>query len=165
MNAINIMNNQTKHINLKNIKIIHHQKGAIGLRLFGIGPNCKPSQGIRKLKELFDKHSFWAQKRSIKQIKKMLLSSNVIISIWLEKKLIGFGRCTGDGVYRAVLWDIIVAQEFHRQGIGKKIINAILGTKFIKNTEKVYVMTSNRKDFYNEVGFKEESNQTLLLKN
>ncbi len=94
----------------------------------------------------------------------MLLSSNVIISIWLGKKLIGFGRCTGDGVYRAVLWDIIVAQEFHRHGIGQKIINAILCTKFIKNTEKVYVMTSRRKDFYRKVGFN-ENNQTLLLKN
>ncbi len=155
----------TSTIELNNIKIIHHKNRALGLRLFGLGPNFKPSKGILKLKELFDKHSFWAQNRSIKQIKKMLLSSNVIISIWLETKLIGFGRCTGDGVYRAVLWDIIVAQEFHRQGIGQIIIKAMLKTNFIRNTEKVYVMTSKRKDFYQEVGFKEQNNQSLLVKN
>ncbi len=155
----------TSTIRLNNIKIIHHKNRALGLRLFGLGPNFKPCRGIIKLKELFDKHSFWAQNRSIRQIKKMLVSSNVIISIWLETQLIGFGRCTGDGVYRAVLWDIIVAQEFHRQGIGQKIVNALLKTNFIINTEKVYVMTSKRKDFYQEVGFREQNNQSLLVKN
>tara|TARA_Y100001968_G_scaffold295904_1_gene303661 strand:- start:443 stop:934 length:492 start_codon:yes stop_codon:yes gene_type:complete len=158
------MGKRTSKINIGNIKVVHHKYGAIGLRLFGLGPSWRPSQGLLKLKELFDNHSFWAKDRSLGQMKKMLLSSNIVISIWLEKKLIGFGRCTGDGVYRAVLWDIIVAQEFHRIGVGQIIINAILSTKFIKNTEKVYVMTSKRKDFYRKVGFK-ENEQTLLLKN
>tara|TARA_B100000945_G_scaffold293890_1_gene270232 strand:+ start:139 stop:630 length:492 start_codon:yes stop_codon:yes gene_type:complete len=158
------MRKRASKIDINKIKVVHHKYGAIGLRLFGLGPNWKPSQGLFKLKELFDKHSFWAKNRSLGQIKKMLLSSNVVISIWLEKKLIGFGRCTGDGIYRAVLWDIIVAQEFHRLGVGQEIINAILSTKFIKNTEKVYVMTSKRKDFYMKVGF-QKNKQTLLLRN
>ena len=158
------MKQRASKIDIYKTKVVHHKYGAIGLRLFGFGPSWKPSQGLLKLKELFDKHSFWAKNRSLRQIKKMLFSSNVVISIWLGEKLIGFGRCTGDGVYRAVLWDIMVAQEFHRLGVGQKIINAILSTKFIKNTEKVYVMTSKRKDFYYKVGFK-ENEQTLLLKN
>ena len=31
------------------IFLIQHSKGAIGLRLFGLGPNLKPSKGLRKL--------------------------------------------------------------------------------------------------------------------
>ena len=44
------------------------------------------------------------------------------------------------------------------------IVKKILGSKQIKNTEKVYLMTTNKKLFYSQLDFKEVSSQRLLIR-
>ena len=39
---------------MKEISLINHSKGAIGLRIFGLGPNLKPTNGLNKLQKLLD---------------------------------------------------------------------------------------------------------------
>ena len=64
---------------MKKITLISHAKGAIGLRFFGLGPNLKPTNSLRKLQKLLDRNAFWAKKRTIKDLKKCLANSDVII--------------------------------------------------------------------------------------
>ena len=111
---------------MKNIKMVRHGRGAKGLRYFGMGPNLQPVQGLQKLKELFDHNTFWAKGRSLKGLKIMLSNSTVVITMWDKKELVGFGRATSDGVYRAVLWDVIVPKDLQGQGLGRKIIECLL---------------------------------------
>ncbi len=42
-------------------------------------------------------------------------------------KLIGFIRCIGDGVHIIFAQDIIVREEYHRQGIGEKLLKDARG--------------------------------------
>ena len=51
---------------MKTVFLIKHSKGALGLRLFGLGPNLKPINGLKKLQKLLDKHTFWAKNRTIR---------------------------------------------------------------------------------------------------
>ena len=150
---------------MKDISLIKHASSAPGLRLFGLGPAFKPMKGLEKLQILFNRNTLWAQDRNIGQIKKMLANSNVIITLWKKNNLIGFGRATTDEVYRAVLWDIVVSKDVQRVGLGKIIVEELLKDKKINSVEKVYLMTSDRKDFYNQLGFKVNSNQTLMILN
>ena len=94
---------------MSRIKLVTHAPGAPGLRFFGLGPNLMPMKGIYKLQHLLENHSFWAKGRSISNLKKLLGQSTVVVSLWRNKRMIGFGRATSDGIYRAVLWDIVVA--------------------------------------------------------
>ena len=149
---------------MKNIYLIRHTKGALGLRLFGLGPKFYPCRGLKKLKVLLDKNTFWAQNRNIKDLKTCLENSDVVISLWLNNEIVGFGRGITDGIYRGVLWDIVIDQNFQGYGYGKLIIKSLLENKAIKQTEKVYLMTSNKKDFYYQFDFKEVETQCLLLK-
>ena len=144
--------------------LIIHAKGAPGLRLFGLGPNFVPSHGMQSLQNLMNSYAFWARNRSIKQINRILSNSTVIVSVWSKGQIIGFGRANSDYIFRAVLWDIIVADEERRQGIGKIIVEALLNSKPIKNVEKVYLMTTNSSKFYSQFGFEISSNQSLLCK-
>ena len=41
-------------------------------------------------------------------------------------QLIGFGRAISDGAYQAAIYDVVVAPEFQRQGLGHTIIDTIL---------------------------------------
>ena len=150
---------------MKDIFLIKHASTAPGLRLFGLGPHFKPINGLEKLQFLFNQNALWAKNRTLGQIKKMLENSNVIITLWNKDKLIGFGRATTDQVYRAVLWDIVVSKDLQRIGLGKVLVEELLKDKKIYSAEKVYLMTTDSKDFYKQLGFKVNSNQSLMILN
>ncbi len=149
---------------MKAISLINHSKGAIGLRLFGLGPNLKPTNGLNKLKRLLDSNAFWANSRTMNDLKKCLANSDVIISLWVGNEIVGFGRALSDGVYRGVLWDIVIDQRHQGKGFGTLIVRNLLSSKKIKNTKKIYLMTTNKKLFYSQFDFEEVTTQNLLIR-
>ena len=148
---------------MKEISLINHSKGALGLRFFGLGPNLKPTNGLSKLQRLLDNNASWAQSRTINDLKKCLANSDVIISLWVDNEIVGFGRALTDGIFRGVLWDIVIDQNHQGKGYGTLIVKNLLSSKKIKNTEKLYLMTTNKKLFYSKFDFKEVSSQHLLI--
>ena len=149
---------------MKEMSLIHHSKGALGLRFFGLGPNLRPSNGLNKLQRLLDKNAFWAKSRTIYDLKKCLANSDVIISVWVGNEIVGFGRALTDGIYRGVLWDIVIDQNHQGKGFGTLIIQKLLSSRKIKNTQKIYLMTTNKKLFYSQFNFKEVTIQNLLVR-
>ena len=148
---------------MKSISLINHSKGAIGLRFFGLGPNLKPTNGLNKLKRLLDKNTFWAKGRTINDLKKCLANSDVVISLWVGNEIVGFGRALTDGIYRGVLWDIVIDENHQGKGFGTLIVKTLLSSKKIKKTKKLYLMTTNKKLFYSQLDFKEVNSQNLLI--
>ena len=148
---------------MNQVFLVKHSKGAIGLRLFGLGPNLKPTKGLLKLKEFLHRNAFWAENRKINELKKCLANSDVIVSLWSHNEIIGFGRALSDGIYRGVLWDIVIDQDHQGKGYGKMIVKNLLESKKIKHTKKIYLMTTSKKMFYSQVDFKEVTSQNLLV--
>ena len=163
MNFYNQILNKNIFLN-REIILIKHLKGAPGLRLFGIGPNLLPCKGIYKLKILLDNNTSWARNRTIKDLKSCLASSDVIVSLWSNNNILGFGRALSDGTFRSVLWDIVIDHQHQGRGYGKLIVKSLLESKKINKSERIYLMTSNQKDFYCQIGFKEVLSQKLLFK-
>jgi len=149
---------------MKEISLINHSKGALGLRFLGLGPNLKPNNGLNKLQKLLGNNTFWAKNRTIKDLKKCLANSDVIVSLWVGNEIVGFGRALTDGIYRGVLWDIVIDQNYQGEGFGKLIVKSLLSSKKIKNTKKLYLMTTNKKLFYSQFDFKEVTSQNLLIR-
>ena len=149
---------------MQEISLIKHAKGALGLRIFGLGPNLKPYNGLNKLQKLLENNTFWAKNRTTKDLKKCLANSDVIVSLWVGKEIVGFGRALTDGIYRGVLWDIVIDQRYQGKGFGKLIVQSLLSSKKIKNTKKIYLMTTNKKLFYSQMDFKEVTSQNLFIR-
>ena len=149
---------------MQGISLINHSKGALGLRFFGLGPNLKPTNGLKKLQKLLDKNAFWAKNRTINDLKKCLANSDVVISLWVDKEIVGFGRALTDGIYRGVLWDIVIDQNHQGKGFGTLIIKNLLSSKKIKRTKKLYLMTTNKKLFYSQFEFEEVTSQNVLIR-
>ena len=149
---------------MKPVFLIKHSKGALGLRLLGLGPNFKPTKGLLKLQKFLHRNAFWAKDRTINDLRKCLAKSDVIISIWSHNEPVGFGRALSDGIYRGVLWDIVIDQNHQGKGYGKMIVENILESKQIKHTKKIYLMTTSKKLFYSQFDFKEVSSQNLLVR-
>ena len=150
---------------MKAISLVKHAPTAPGLRLLGMGPRLTPTNGLEKLQFFLNENTFWAKDRNKRQIYKMLSNSTVVVSLWHHNKLIGFGRATSDLVFRAVLWDVVVATDRQGLGLGKLIIDAILTNKKIRSVEKIYLMTTNSSEFYKQLGFKLNKEQSLLTIN
>ena len=149
---------------MKKISLINHPNGAIGLRILGLGPNLKPINGLKKLQKLLDRNAFWAKNRTINDLKKCLANSDVIVSLWVGNEIVGFGRALTDGIYRGVLWDIVIDQNHQGKGFGTLILKKLLSSKKIKNTKKLYLMTTNKKIFYSSFDFKQVTSQNLLIR-
>ena len=144
------------------IRLIQHAPGAPGLRWFGLGPGLRPTRGLLKLQRLFNKHAFWASGRTIAQLRRLLAGSTVVITLWRDKRMVGFGRATSDGIYRAVLWDVVVAGDLQGCGLGRQVVEALLNAPSISTVERVYLMTTKSTDFYKQLGFQKTKKQQLL---
>ena len=132
--------------------LIHHRCGAPALRL-GLGPGLRPVGAIGQLGRLFECNSFWARGRSHQQLRRMLRGSEAVVSAWRESELVGFGRATSDGTYRAVLWDVVVASPHAGLGLGRELVRALLKVPSVAAAERVYLMTTESRGFYERLGF------------
>ncbi len=149
---------------MKEVLLVKHARGAPGLRLLGLGPKFAPCRSLEKLKILLNENTLWAKNRRTKEIKECIAKSDVIVSLWIDFKILGFGRALSDGVYRGVLWDIVIDKNYQGKGYGRLVVNALLESDYIKNTEKIYLMTTNKKEFYSQMNFKKVLTQDLLLR-
>ncbi|KGG13670.1 MULTISPECIES: GNAT family N-acetyltransferase [Prochlorococcus] len=149
---------------MTSLKLIKHASGAPGLRWLGLGPHLIPKRGLFELKRLLDTHAFWAQNRSYKNLRKLLAKSTVVVSIWDGQRMVGFGRAISDGVYRGVLWDVVVAGDLQGQGLGRTVVEALVSSPSMKGIEKIYLMTTHQQEFYKQIGFKLCADQDLLIK-
>lgn len=118
---------------------------------------------LADLTQLFDAHSSWARGRSRRQLRRMLSGSQVVISAWQQGRLVGFGRASSDGVFRAVLWDVVVAEPLRGQGIGRRLVGALLSSPPLSQCERVYLMTTSSRGFYQHLGFQHDHGQQLLV--
>ena len=138
------------------IQLIRHRRSAWRLRR-------APGQ-LRQLQQLLDAHSFWASGRSQRELSRMLAGSQAVVSAWQASHLVGFGRATSDGVFRAVLWDVVVAGEHQGRGLGRRIVEALLQEPALQGVERVYLMTTNSSGFYEQLGFTAVDSQRLMLR-
>ena len=146
------------------ICLLIHAPGAPGLRWLGLGPGLRPSRGLWKLQRLLDQHAFWAQGRSLGDLRRMLAGSAAVVSLWRGRRLVGFARASSDGVFRAVLWDVVVAGEHQGRGLGRRIVEALLQEPPLQGVERVYLMTTNSSGFYEQLGFTVVDSQRLMLR-
>lgn len=71
----------------------------------------------------------WSR-RPIRRVRKALEHSLLRVGLWRHDprmpKLVGFARCTGDGVLEAAVWDLAVHPHYQGAGLGKQMMAFIL---------------------------------------
>ena len=76
----------------------------------------------------------WSR-RPVRRVKRALDYSILVVGLWrYDKKfprLVGFARCTGDGILEATVWDVAVNPVYQGLGLGKEIMKYVL--KELKN--------------------------------
>lgn len=71
----------------------------------------------------------WSR-RPLRRVRKALQHSLLRVGLWRHDprlpKLVGFARCTGDGVVEATVWDVAVHPLYQGAGLGKQLMAYVL---------------------------------------
>ena len=118
---------------------------------------------VGPLQKLFMNNSFWGRGRRPAGLLRSLRGSDVIVSTWDGEELVAVGRATSDGIYRAVLWDVVVRRDWEGRGAGRAVVNRLLSAPPVRCAERVYAMTTHGMVFYQRLGFHKEEKQHLML--
>jgi GNAT superfamily N-acetyltransferase len=106
------------------------------------------SQDVQRLLQ----QTGWASNRDIAGIERMLVTSFLTIGVWDDDRLIGFARVLSDGVYRALIDDIVVDKPYRSKGIGTEIMKHLLAR--LAPVEEIFLRTGKEMiPFYERLGF------------
>ncbi|TLF38946.1 GNAT family N-acetyltransferase [Maribacter aurantiacus] len=113
----------------------------------------------KELENLFSQTT-WASERKSQNIRRMLNNVNVFVTIRKNSELIGFGRAISDGIYRALVDDIIVDNDYRKKGLGKIIVENIL--KQLNGIDEIFLNTKpDLEQFYKKFGFNKANTITM----
>ncbi|ABA21110.1 GCN5-related N-acetyltransferase [Trichormus variabilis ATCC 29413] len=127
--------------------------------------NRQSEVDLYQLQQLFNISAFWAKGRSIEDLGVAIANSDPVISVWDAERLIGFARATSDGIYRATIWDVVIHPDYQGNGLGSKLVETVLAHPRMRWVERVYLMTTNRQEFYEKIGFHANNSTTMVLYN
>ncbi len=84
--------------------------------------------------------------------KKAFEASFCTVFLFDEGKLVGFGRAISDGAYQAGLYDCAVVQEYQGRGLGRMIVQEILGR--LPECNIILYASPGKEGFYEKQGFR-----------
>lgn len=82
----------------------------------------------------------------------MINNSNLIISAWDGKKLVGIARSMTDFYYACYLSDLAVHKKYQKKGIGKKL-QIMTQNKLGSKCKLILVAAPNANSYYEHIGF------------
>lgn len=120
---------------------------------------------LEQLQGLLRIGAFWAKERTLAGLAIAIDNSKPVVTVWDGDRLIGHARATSDGIYRATIWDVVIAPEYRGSGLGRKLVQTVLAHPNVCHVERVYLMTTHQIKFYEQIGFEQNSSTTLVLFN
>ena len=99
----------------------------------------------------------WSR-RPIRRVKRALQFSILVVGLWKhdEKfpRLVGFARCTGDGVIDATIWDVAINPVYQGYGLGKQLMSYLMKSLKRKGISRVTLFAdSDVITFYKRQGW------------
>ena len=107
---------------------------------------------------------WWCKNRTITQTQEVVNNSSLVVGIIDENNnLIAFSRVVSDFIFKAFIFDVIVAKEHRGEGLSDKLLNAILNHSKLKNIETIELYClPEMKPLYAKYGFKEVDGLSFL---
>ena len=120
---------------------------------------------LEQLQKLLRSGAFWAKERTLAGMVIAIANSKPVVTVWDGAQLIGHARATSDGIYRATIWDVVIDPNYRGAGLGRKLVQTVLAHPNVCDVERVYLMTTHQQQFYEHIGFEQNSSTTLVLLN
>ena len=105
----------------------------------------------------------WSR-RPLRRVRRALDNSLLKVGLWSHDnkfpRLIGFARCTGDGLLEATVWDVAIHPVYQGAGLGKLLMEYVLNDLRDMGLERVTLFADPEViSFYQRQGWLLEPNQ------
>ena len=97
-------------------------------------------------------------RRPLRRVKRALDNSLLKVGLWQHDpkfpRLIGFARCTGDGVIDATIWDVAINPVYQGYGLGRQLMSYLMRTLKREGVSRVTLFAdSDVIEFYKRQGW------------
>lgn len=95
------------------------------------------------------------------RIAAMYAHSNLIVTAWVEEKLVGVSRSITDWVWSCYLADLAIHPAFQKAGIGRKLID-LTKEKLGEQSMILLLSVPTAFEYYPKVGFSKEDRAFMI---
>lgn len=121
---------------------------------------------IEALHELYQSE-WWTKGRQLDDIRRMVEHTDIIIAFCESdtKKLVAFTRILTDYVYKALVFDVIVAAPYRNTGLGRRLMDAVVNHPALKLVHhlELYCLPE-LVPFYQQWGFTTELGELRFMR-
>ncbi len=90
-------------------------------------------------------------------------ASYATVFAYHDGQLIGFGRAISDGAYQTAIYDVAIAPEFQRKGLGTMILKHILDR--VGHCNVILYASPGKEAFYQKLGLRRMKTGMALFQN
>ena len=127
---------------------------------YQLNPKLK-TRDWQRISELFELVN-WG-KRAPNEIRNAFNKSSFVYVVRANKEIIAFSRTMDDGMYYALLVDVVVHPDYQGVGIGKRMVDELVlqlkGYEFITLTA-----APNKEGFYKKIGWRKQKSAFIVPK-
>jgi GNAT superfamily N-acetyltransferase len=102
---------------------------------------------------------WWTKGRQLPDVKRMLQHTDLIVAFSdsESRRLVAFARVLTDYVYKALVFDVIVAASHRNQGLGRALMDAIVNHAALKAVRHIELYClPDLMPFYQQWGFTDD---------
>lgn len=117
-----------------------------------------------RLHELFQQE-WWTKGRSLEDTKAAISGSQIVLAAVEGEEVAGFVRVLTDYVFKAMIFDLIVARSFRGQNVGQLLVEKILEHRDLTKVRhfELYCLPE-LEAYYRKLGFTEEVGGVRLMR-
>ena len=108
-----------------------------------------------ELMELY-RHEWWTNQRHEHDVARMLQHTDLVVGACADPggELVGFTRVLTDRAYKALIFDVIVAQAHRGTGLGRRMIEYVLDHPMLTQVQHIELYCKPELiEFYEQWGF------------
>jgi len=110
----------------------------------GVESDIRYVEGVREpIEELARvlRSADWATGRDDDVIRRALESTAVVVTAWRGDRCVGILRVISDGIYRALIEDVVIDPDARGQGIGRGLVEFALSHPDVAGVEELILFT------------------------
>jgi ribosomal protein S18 acetylase RimI-like enzyme len=98
--------------------------------------------------------SYWSPGIKIGEVKQGAINSAIVVGAFTnDGRQVGYARAVSDMTRFAYIMDVIIDEEFRKQGIGQSMIKHILNHESLKDVYQWLLITKDAHEMYSKIGF------------
>ena len=111
-------------------------------------------------------NEWWTKSRTLEETRKVVVGSQICLGLVEPSgKLVGFSRLLTDFIFKALVFDVIVAPEYRGLGLGDRLVSLVMAHERLREvkTFELYCLPELI-PFYERHGFSDDVGKIRLMR-